>query len=373
MTVRALSLLFCALPLLALEHDLTFENTNFLVSYGGVIDQQRYKYDYNRFRISDSITHENWFVSLIGDLQNYLGHDYINSPDYTLRRSFGPDVAFSIETNSYNYYEGEAFLRLHRAYAGYADDIQTLSFGIQKVSMGVGRIWTPTDLFNPKNSLALEPDEVFGVMALSYTHSITDLSNAMVVVSQREDKSAKFAGRLKGYLEVADVALDVVSSDDALMIGYEVEGNFFDTGAEWRCEGGYFRDNILDTEFFQGILGADYGFENGLTTAVEWLYSSETFDYQTVLARESGVPDNLALAHNYAGVTASYQFSLVLQGSLIFIESFDDHSCFAGPEVEYSLADDHSLGLGAMLYCGGGESEFGMVDNAYYLHWKITF
>jgi hypothetical protein len=373
MTVRALSLFLCAFPLLALEHDVTFENTNFLMSYGGVLDNKRYTYDYNRFRVSDSITHEAWFVTLIGDLHNYLGHDYINSPDYTLKRSFGPDIAFSIETNTYDYYEGEAFLRLYRAYGGYADDVQTLSVGIQKISMGVGRIWTPTDLFNPKNSLALEPDEVFGVLALSYTRSITDLSNAMVVVSQREDKSAKYAGRVKGYLEVADIALDVVSSDDALMIGYEVEGNLFDTGAEWRSEGGYFKDDILEKEFFQGILGVDYGFENGLTTAIEWLYSSETFDYLTVLERESGVPDNLVLSHNYAGMTASYPFSLLLEGSLIVVGSFDDHSVFAGPLLEYSLGDDHSLALGAMLYGGGGATEFGMVDNAYYLRWKITF
>ncbi len=127
---------------------------------------------------------------------------------------------------------------------------------------------------------------------------------------------------IKSNVGVADIALDVLSSDDAQMIAYELEGNLFETGIEWRSEGGYFNDKLLDKAFFQGILGLDYGFLNGLTLVTEWLYSSETYSANEILLyQDSTLSNNRHLYSNYLGASAYYDFNLLFNGALSMIYS----------------------------------------------------
>ena len=241
--------------------------------------------------------------------------------------------------------------------------------------MGVGRIWTPTDLFNPRNPLALEPDQIYGNYALSYSYALGDFTELMGVVAKREDHSYKYAGRIKTNVSIGDIALDLYSGDDAEMIAYEIEGNLFDTGIEWRSEGGYYNDKLLNKEFYQMILGADYGFVNGLTVMGEWLHSSKTYSADEILLNQnSSLSNNRHISSDYLGASAYYDFTLLVNGALSMIYSIDDQSSFISPVVEYSLSDDASIALGAMIYTGSEGSEFGSIDgNTYYLRLKATY
>jgi len=359
---------------MAVEHDISIENTNYTISKVPYLDEDRILYNYNRLRLTDKIKEGNWFVNIIADIDNYYGEDYIDSFEYQFLRSIKADTPFDIETNPKNYGNGEVFGRMHRFNVGYADEKHNVVFGLQKISMGVGRIWTPTDLFNPRNPLALEPDQIYGNYALSYIYALGELSEVMGVVAKRHDDSYKYAGRIKGNFGVADIALDLFSSNDAQMIAYEIEGNLFDTGIEYRSEGGYFNDKLLDKEFFQAILGLDYGFQNGLTVMTEWLYSSKTYTFDEILIhQESTLSNNRHLSSNYVGASAYYDFSLLINGSLSVIYVPEDQSSYIAPLIEYSISDDVSIALGAMLYSGTNESEFGSLGNSYYLRIKATF
>jgi len=55
------------------------------------------------------------------------------------------------------------------------------------------------------------------------------------------------------------------------------------------------------------------------------------------------------------------------------IYSPEDQGSFIAPVIEYSISDDASIAVGAMLYAGDKESEFGSVDNSYYLRLKATY
>jgi hypothetical protein len=362
------------MPLMAVKHDFSIENTNYTISKAPYLDEERTLYNYNRLRLTDNIKEGNWFANIIADIDNYYGKDYINSFEYQFLGTINADTPFDIETNSKNYGNGEVFGRLHRFNVGYSDETHNVVFGLQKISMGVGRIWTPTDLFNPRNPLALEPDQIYGNVSLSYTYALGELSQAMGVVAKREDSSYKYAGRIKGNVSIGDVALDVYSSNDAQMFAYEIEGNLFDTGIEWRSEGGYYKDKLLDKEFYQTILGADYGFVNGLTVMTEWLHSSETYSADEILNyQESSLSNNRHLSNDYIGASAYYDFSLLYNGALSMIYSLEDKSSFISPLIEYSLSDESSIAIGAMLYTGDNESEFGNVENSYYLRLKATY
>lgn len=362
-----------ALASWAAEFDTAFENSNFTLNMPAEGNGNREWYNQNRFRMIENIHEGNWFVTAIGDIQNHLGRAIVRSSAFREADALRSDTPFSTRSGTYEYSEGELYARLYRLYGGYADAQHRASFGLQKVSMGVGRIWNPTDLFNPKKPLALEPDEVEGVFALAYTYSPGSLSQITAVAAQRADKSYKYAGRIKGYLGVADAALNAVEAEDVRMIGYELEGELLRTGIELRSEGGWFDDKLGDTEFFQGLIGGDYAFENSLSVAFEWLYTSKTFEAALANRLPSGTPDNRVRSHDYAGLSIGYEFDPLLYGSLSSIISADDGSFYLSPSLRYSLEDDVNLGLGALLYGGENGSEFGGYGQTYYLNIKVTF
>jgi hypothetical protein len=355
----------------AVEVETTFENSNFTLSTPLEGTGERVWANYNRFRITGYVTEGNWFATVIGDVEHYLGQDYIHSAAYRAASAVRSDTPFATQTGTQRYGEGELFAQLYRLYGGYVDGKNRLSVGLQKVSMGVGRLWNPTDLFNPKNPLALEPDEVFGNVALVYTYTISELSQATGVVAQREDETFKYAGRLKGNVASVDMALNAVSADDVEMLGYELEGELGESGVGLRSEGGWFRDKLLGTSFFQGLIGADYVFENSLMLAGEWLHTSRSFDAEPGTA--SGAPANLVRAKDYLGMNAGYDIDPLLYSSLSLIVSAGDGSFYLAPLLSYSLADDATLAAGAMLYGGSSGSEFGDYLPTLYLNLKITF
>lgn len=355
------------------EYETTYENSNFTLSMPLDGTGAQELYNYNRFRMTSHISEKDWFVTAIGDLQNHLGYAVIHSDSFQSADAKRSDTPFETRTGSYDYSEGEMILRLYRLYGGYADENHRITLGLQKVSMGVGRIWNPTDLFNPKNPLALEPDEVNGVLALAYTYSPSALSQISLISAMRADDSFKYAGRIKGYLGIADAAINTVEANDVRMIGYELEGEWMNTGIELRSEGGWFDDKLLQQQFFQGLFGADYTFENSLSIAAEWLHSSKTFIEEQLLALPSGAPDNLVQSSDYVGISARYEFDPLCYGRIISIVNLEDSSVFISPSVQYSLDNDMSVGLGVMLYSGKRDSEYGDYGSTYYLNFKVTF
>ena len=158
-------LIILCFSLAAAEHEYSFENSNFTLSSIPYESDERLLYNYNRLRLNYKLKEDNWYLSFIGDIDNYYGEKYIQSSEYQFLRSIKSDTPFDIQTNAKDYGNGEVFGRIHRFNIGYADEKHNVVFGLQKISMGVGRIWTPTDLFNPRNPLALEPDQIYGAYA----------------------------------------------------------------------------------------------------------------------------------------------------------------------------------------------------------------
>ncbi len=380
------TVLLCLLSLHTLyaEFDYTISNTNLTLSQDSILpaESKEYVYNYDRLRFRGNYSKERYFGTIIADVVNYLGHEYINSISYIYAKGQVSDTPFKTQTSFHNYYEGEAYAKLYRLYGGYEDDDNRIVLGLQNITMGVGRIWTPSNVFNPRNVYAVEPDEVFGVAALTYTRHLNETSKLTAVVSQKKDKSYKYAARYKSFLEFTDVAVDIISSDETKMLAYELEGNLADTGIELRSEGAYMKSTLKSSsvqedekEFFQGIIGADYGFENGLTLVTEALYSSESFNYDEIfLNLDSEIVQNLHFSKFYLGTTLHYSFNIFLDASIMYIESFGQHnSRFISPTIEYTLNDFNSFTVGAMIQDGDKGSEFGELGNSYYFKYVLSF
>ena len=383
MIKKLLLLSLLSLSLFA-DFDYTVENTNFTISQGSVNPQNSttYLYNYDRLRFRGDYTNTNFFATIIADGVNYLGEEYTSSNDFEYIKLIKSDTPFKTQTGFHDYNKGSVYAKLYRLYGGYEDTHNRVVVGLQNISMGVGRIWTPTNLFNPKNIYALEPDETFGVAAISYTRHLSDTSHLMVIASQKEDDSFKYATRYNTFLDFTDIAIDMVSSDETTMLGLELEANLADTGVEVRSEIAYIKNKMNkslntaeDVEFTQAIVGADYGFENGVTVIAEALYSSENFTYEEILLNyNSEIQPNLVYSKFYTALSLSYSFNIFLDGSLVYIESFnDENSRFISPALTYTLNDYNSFMVGAMMQNGDIGSEFGEFENTYYFKWVLSF
>lgn len=347
----------------------TVENTNFTLSLP--VEAKRELYNYNRLRVTTHGQNNAWFATAIADVENHLGRAMVGSPVYLRGVLAQPDVPFQTRTARVEYGEGEAYAQLHRLYGGYADGTHRLSIGVQKITFGVGRIWNPTDLFNPKNPFALEPDEMAGSFSCAYTYALGELSQITALAAQRRDHTFKYAARVKGYIGSADAALSAVWSDEKRMVGYEIESELSPSGIGIRSEGGWFEDATLDTRYFQGIIGADYGFADSLIVAAEWLYTSQTM--RGLSAAMPGWGSFPPRSHHYGALSAAYTFEPLLTGALALIVNAEDGSLYMAPSLRYSLADDVSLGCGAMVQSGKGGSEFDNHDATYWVNLKMTF
>jgi len=368
--VRLFSFLLVA-TLAQAELNYNVTNRNFTIS------KDKTTYNYDRLRLQLDYSEDEFFSTIIADGVNYYSKEYVNSAEFRYLKLLKSDTPFDTQTDFYNYGEGESYAKLYRAYGGYEDDDNVITFGLQNITMGVGRIWTPTNIFNPKNSFSLEPDEVFGVLALNYTRNLNDTSRVSMIVSQKRDKSLKYAIQYKAFLEFLDFGVNAIYSNKTQMLAYELEGNLFDSGVEVRNESAYIKSKLFEDEieFMQTVFGADYGFENGVNVVFESYYSSKKFSQMEMFTNyDSEIISNLVGSNFYVATSFSYTLNLFLTTSLSYIESFNEvNSRFFAPNLQYTLDDFNTLSIGALLYDAKDGSEFQTLKNSYYFNYTLSF
>ena len=370
---KSFFLLVVTLCTLMAETDYGVENTNITIS-----PENQDIYNYNRLRLSFSYEQNGFFSTFIGDGVNYYSKEYIASQEFTFLKQNHSDTPFETQSSFYTYDEGVAYTKIYRAYVGYEDLRNRVVAGVQNIPMGVGHIFNPVNVYNPQNIYAIEPDEVYGVAALSYTNFLSDTSQVNFILSQREDYSYEVALRYKAFVKYADIGLDVITSDKLKMFAYEIEGNLADTGIELRSEGAYITTTLKEStktytkEFSQVMLGGDYGFENGVALAVELLYSSATFSYeQMVLNFDSQSVQNFVDATFSVGLSFSYDINLFLGSSFIYVKN--NKTDFFSPALSYTLNDFNSFTLGAMLDNSDDGSSLRSSQDVYYFKYLLSF
>jgi hypothetical protein len=316
------------------KYNLNITNTNITV-------EDKYLYNYNRLRVDTEYFKDEYFIKTIADAVNFYGKNYVVTEKFNYIKLQDADTMYKTKTNFYNYEDGTTYAKLYRLYGGYDDGYNRVALGLQNITMGVGRIWTPTNKFNPKNIYAIESDETYGVSAFSYTKYLDDTSSMMGVVAQKGDGSFKYAFRYNTFLDLADVAFSTIKDNDISMFGLEMEADILDTGVEARVEVAY--ESKKDT--YEFIAGFDYGFVNGTTLIVESLYQSE---YE----------------ESYTAVSLSQSFNIFLDASVVYIDSFDnENSKYLAPSLTYTMNDFNSFTLGAQVYD----------DNTFYFKWCLSF
>lgn len=280
--------------------------------------------DYNRVRFTATVkddSYENFYGKVIVDNENY--NDFNGENNNT--------------TDFYRYY------------LSYQGENSIVTVGLQRVPFGVGRVWNPVDVFNPINSFSIDSSEREGVKAARVEYFINDLSGFDVVAGEE-----KVGFRLKGFLEYGDFGIIGVKDEEKKVLGAIFDGEIPDIGIGTRIEGGQFFLEEGDTEYTDFIIGADYGFENSLIAVLEYR-------------------NNSLYKREYGAATLSYTFSPLFTGNFIHIASLEDGSSFSSPVVSYSVSDDSTFKIGAMVYSGDATDEFGHRSDMLFADFFIQF
>lgn len=245
-----------------------------------------------------------------------------------------------------------------------------LVLGRQVISWGTGRVWQPTDMFNPINPANFSKIERDGADALSTKIYISEFSDIDIVVNFRENlKDFNYAVRYRNKFDEYDVSLMTGHFDKKLIYGADFAGNLFDAGV--RGEAIYsINPNDLDSNYIRLILGADYQLSAEWYAMLEYQFNGEGTsnidEYVQYLSRlMKGEIQNIG--QHYLAFVTSYLLHPLLSSSATVITNIGDASGMAGINLKYNMLQDMNIGLGSMFFFGSESSEYGLYPSALYL------
>ncbi|MDT8323006.1 MAG: hypothetical protein RRA94_02755 [Bacteroidota bacterium] len=259
----------------------------------------------------------------------------------------------------------------------------SLVVGRQRISWGTGRIWNPTDLFNPINPVSFDKIEKDGADALSFKYyfgSFTDLQlvfNPRLARGQPEGAakapdSSNYGARFRSNVAEFDLSVMGGCFDRRTVIGGDFAGNLLEAGV--RGEMIYAAESGKRDAFVRFVLGADYQFTSRLYTVVEYLHNGEgeadRDDYELFRLFEGEI---LNLGTDYLYVGGSYLLHPLVTATFGTTLGFGDGSGFATAAATWSTSDNSSLTAGLLLPFGAARDEYWYYPASAYLKGDFYF
>ena len=250
--------------------------------------------------------------------------------------------------------------------------------GRQRIAWGTGRLWNPTDLFNPISPLQIERNQRDGVDALNVEFFPGALSSLSLVYAagdkSRNDSFGFRAGsNFKGY----DYSVMAGEFRQDRVVGFDFGGNIGDAG--FRGEATYTQPDEGEN-FWRGVLSWDYSFQSTLYLLFEYLYNGgntgrpdESLQNLTNVNQRSFSGEIVTQNRNFVAMGLGYEWTPLLRTDGLMIYDVDDGSAFFGPSVTYNLRSDLDWITGLQLFAGPRDSEYGDSSNLLYSSIQFFF
>ncbi|MEE9187092.1 MAG: hypothetical protein V3U10_03560 [Bacteroidota bacterium] len=253
-------------------------------------------------------------------------------------------------------------------------DLGNIIIGRQRIAWGTGRVWNPTDLFNPINPATFDKIEKDGADAVSvklYLGSFTDLH--VVYNSQSSFDEHNLGVRFRTNAAEYDWSAVLGYFDKRYIIGGDFAGNLFDAGV--RGEGILSIDEQeVEPNFGKFIRGLDNQFTSRLYALIEYQFNGEgrtdqsSYDLSRLVAGEI-----LNLSKSYVFVQASYLLHPLLTASLSLNANLNDGSGFVGGLASYSMTENLYVHVGGLVFYGGRFDEYWYYPDSAYLKGEWYF
>ncbi len=249
-----------------------------------------------------------------------------------------------------------------------------LTIGRQRVAWGTGRIWNPTDLFNPINPASFDKIEKDGadlVSAKIYLGNFTDLT--LVFNPQDSWRQSNAGYRFRTNYREYDLSLVGGYFDKRLTLGGDFAGNLYDAGVrgEWLLSAD---KNNLRRNYIKWVAGIDYQFTSKLYALFEYHFNGQGArrrqDYDLLSLLNSSI---LNLNRRYLFTQVNLQLHPLVNTSLGYNANLVDGSGFVFAALTYSVKENTELGVGGQLFYGSDFSEYWFYPNSFFLRGEYYF
>jgi hypothetical protein len=333
---------------------------------------QRYNLDLNRLRIEiGGKVSESIAIDFQYDNEILLG-SYIRTPQFALQKDRPPDQYWDLESNyaeSSSWYGQQSLYRGTVTFSRGSTDVR---LGRQRVAWGTGRFWSPVDLLNPLNPVALEREERPGVDAVLAEHKLGPLSRISAVYAPRHE-SGESSAALNWHSNAAGIDYSLIAGR---FRGERVVGA--DLASQWGGAGirGELTHNRPDggAPYSRAVAAMDYAFPNTLILTGELYYNGAgatdpaAYDFASLFA---GRIQNVG--RRYFGGYASYEITPLVKSVNYLVVNLADHSRYFSPTVVISLKQNLDLTLGIQLFRGSPGSEYARFNDVYYMQIQWFF
>ncbi|WP_175817026.1 hypothetical protein [Burkholderia diffusa] len=326
---------------------------------------QHYLLDINRVRLElkGNVT-AHIAVDVEYDNELLLG-SYLHTTQFAIQKEMETDQYLDLDgpyLKGHSYYGVQG---LYRGFVTFSSGNTDVRVGRQRIAWGTGRFWSPLDLLNPLNPVAIERDERLGVDAVLAEQKLGPLSRVSAVYAPAHggaDSSVAvnwhsnahgvdysvIGGRF-GNEQVAGV--DIASQIGAAGVRGELTLNHATTGGT----------------FQRALVGLDYAFANTLTLTGELYYNgagtTNPADYDFASLFTGKIQ---SVARHYLGGYAGYEITPLLKFQGYVVLNLDDGSRFFSPVFTYSIKTNVDWAIGAQFFMGSPSSEYGHLHNVYY-------
>ncbi len=332
---------------------------------------ESYQLDLNRLRlklagsVSESVSFDIQY-----DNELLLGN-YLETTEFSsLLKNRKPDTWLDLNSN---YRDNKNLYGSHRLYRAYADFTLAevdLRLGRQRIAWGTAMLWNPMDILNPFNPVQLERQERQGIDAALMDWDYNALSRvSLVYAKQRSGTSA--AARWRSNQQGFDLSLMAGKFRGDNVVGFDFAGQAASIGIRGEITQ---TDSKNASAFTRAVIGADYTFANSLSLNIEIYYNgqgtsdSAAYEFNRLLSGEMQ-----SLARHYLGGYLGYDITPLLQWSNYLIINFDDNSIFFTPSLLYSLAENVEVSIGVQAFNGDVGSEYGTLENQYFIQLQWFF
>ncbi|MCP4005723.1 MAG: hypothetical protein GY725_16155 [bacterium] len=275
--------------------------------------------------------------------------------------------------------------RLYRGWLRYESKNFDLKIGRQRIALGRGRLWNPTDLFNPIPALAIEGDQRLGQdAAVARVRLSSNLWSELIWSPQDDPDEHRIAARLEISRTEVDGALMVARIQRDYTFGADFAATVRDAAV--RGEATY-TDLFAGGRVWQVVASLDYtfGLGTGLYFLVEHFFNENLVTGVTFGGVPPGTSPEAGLSlllatpgfseainttrltsrvRNRTGVAVGYDLTPLLRADLLWLHDWHGPSEAFVPTLSYQLRSDLDLTVGGQFFLGSGSnSEYGDQPN----------
>ncbi len=312
-------------------------------------------------------------------MRAFTGAVVVNNPSFSDGLN-NPDCLWKNSMFLWKRQNSVGHVEIDRLYGSYTTRHTITTLGRQRITWGTALVWNVIDLYNPKSVLDIDYEELPSADAAHIQYFPAE-QTSIAFVFKPSTVRTKSIVTAKVQINVFDYDIHVVAGRN---------GTLYLGGIAWAGDiaGAGFRGELLiqqkpadillshtrETVLVNGVLSADYTFQNSLYLHVELLYQNAGVKtqakYYYPLAQSLGLlsPARLSFFQEL-----SMQLTPLIRAGLFGILNPYDHSLALVPSFLISVTNNMDFSLYGVQLSGGNDTEFGPGHTLVYGRLRYSF